>query len=276
MDSLKTNLLQQEFPKKNTQKPYILTLIFVLTLIVAGILTVTTVVVIRQSSPISDYSYIEPTPSRSIQAVCSFTPYKHLCSSSLMSSISTNTSNYEFDTYLSPENIIFRSFQVAVTQLTNLANITEPNSTTESGLLECEVLLNKDLSGLNNSVSSRKNLYYFTKTEVGEYVLAFNRMETYQQACLDKLEETTQTSTESTMIDEIRLNVEKTRRYINNTVAVLLNIDSILDNFYSYPPSGSVDYYSYFFDMLSYEYMIIFVPQYVFLILLFILMLKPY
>lgn len=88
--------------------------------------------------------------------------------------------------------------------------------------------------------------------------------------------ETTQTSTGSTMMDEIRLNGEKTRRYINNTVAVLLNMDSILYNLYSYPSSGTVDYYSYYFDGLSYEYMVIFVPQYVFLILLFILMLKPY
>ncbi|KAK1363428.1 hypothetical protein POM88_038989 [Heracleum sosnowskyi] len=275
MDSMKANLLQQqEFPKKNTQKPYILTFIFVLTLIVTGILTVTTVIVIRQSSPGSDYSLVEPTPSKYIQALCSFAPHKHLCSSSILSSISTNTSsNYEFAPYLYPENIIFHSFQVAVTQLTHLANITKPNGTAESVLLECQALLNKELSGLNDSVSSFRNFYSFTKTEAGEYVAILNMMETNQQACLDKLEES---STGSTMINEIRLNVEKTRRYMSNTIAVLQNIDSVLDNLYGYPSSGTVDYYSYYFYGLSYEYMIIFVPQYVFLILLFILMLKLY
>lgn len=278
MDSLKTNLLQQQVPKKNSQKPYILSSIFVLTLIVAGILTVTTVIVIRQASPGSIDIYVDPAPSKSIQIICSFAPYKHLCRSALLSFVSTNsTSDDNLESQPSPLNMIFYSFQVSVIQLTHLAsfhNISKPNDVAEPVLLECQVLFNKDLAGLNNSVSSSRNFYYFTKIERDEYVEVFNKTETNQQSCLDRLEESTNGST---LIDEIRFNVEKTRRYMSNTRAILVKFEPILDSIYgNFPSADTADYYSFYFDGLSYEYMVIFVPQYVFLILLFILMLKQY
>ncbi|KAL1810233.1 hypothetical protein ACET3Z_027223 [Daucus carota] len=278
MDSLKTNLLQQQIPKKNSQKPYILSSIFVLTLIVAGILTVTTVIVIRQASPGSIDIYVDPAPSKSIQIICSFAPYKHLCRSALLSFVSTNsTSDDNLESQPSPLNMIFYSFQVSVIQLTHLAsfhNISKPNDVAEPVLLECQVLFNKDLAGLNNSVSSSRNFYYFTKIERDEYVEVFDKMETNQQSCLDRLEESTNGST---LIDEIRFNVEKTRRYMNNTRAILVKFEPILDSIYGiFPSVDTADYHSFYFDGLSYEYMVIFVPQYVFLILVFILMLKQY
>lgn len=48
----------------------------------------------------------------------------------------------------------------------------------------CRDLFNKQVSGLNNSVASFKNLYSFTELEVLEYVVVFKRIKTYQQACL--------------------------------------------------------------------------------------------
>ncbi|WOH10441.1 hypothetical protein DCAR_0729910 [Daucus carota subsp. sativus] len=188
-----------------------------------------------------------------------------------------STSDDNLESQPSPLNMIFYSFQVSVIQLTHLAsfhNISKPNDVAEPVLLECQVLFNKDLAGLNNSVSSSRNFYYFTKIERDEYVEVFNKTETNQQSCLDRLEESTNGST---VIDEIRFNVEKTRRYMSNTRAILVKFEPILDSIYgNFPSADTADYYSFYFDGLSYEYMVIFVPQYVFLILLFILMLKQY
>lgn len=62
-----------------------------------------------------------------------------------------------------------------------------------------------------------------------------------------------------TLIDEVRSNVQKSRRYMNNTRAILLNIDPILRKNYV-SPSIDIDYYShnYFSDWLNYEYVLVF------------------
>lgn len=292
MNSMKTNLIQQhsspEFPKKNTEKPCILSLIVLLTLIVAGILTITTVVTIRESSPSITYAYVAPTPSQTIRAICSFTPYKPLCRYTLSSSIFNNKSHvniaknvnnsdvfYKYNTHLSPRNVVFNSFQLSVNHLTNLAmfrNISKPSNISESVLRECQVLLKKDISGLNHSAISADNLYSL-RLNVEEYVERFNRMEKHQQACLDSLEKS------GLMVyDNIRLRMQKMRRYTRNTRAILLNINSIFDELCG-RPSFHVDHYSYYSDYfhgLSYEYMVVCVWQYTFLIVLLILMLKLY
>lgn len=287
---MKTSLLQQqsspEFPKKNTQKPCIFSLIILLTLIVAGILTVTTVITIRESSPSTTYTYVAPTPSHNIRAVCSFTPYKRLCRYTLSSSIFDNKSDKNvsknlnksddiYYTHLSPRKIVFHSFQVGVNHITNLAsvdNISQPSNISESVLRECQVLLKKEISGLNASSASAENLYSL-RLNVEEYVERFNRMEKHQQACLDGLEESG-----SMVIDNIRFRVRKMRRYTRNTRAILLNIDSIYDEICGSHSFHFDDYsyYSYYFQGLSYEYMVVCVSQYTFLIVLLILMLKLY
>ncbi|KAL1810232.1 hypothetical protein ACET3Z_027222 [Daucus carota] len=232
--STETTLLESQsssaFPKKNIQKPCILTSIFIITLLIAGIVTVTTVVIIRQSSP-NDY-----TPSKYIQIICSFAPYKDLCISTLSSSVSTKASGDDSDTHIFPANIIFYSFQLSVYQLIHLANISNPDNIPE--LQECQALLNNEVSGLNDSAASSRNLYFFTGLEVDEYLEVFNRMETYQQACLDRLEESG-----STVIDEIRLNVQNARKYMSNSRAILLNRKIISDSIYGRSTSSRVDYF---------------------------------
>lgn len=270
--STETNLLENHSSsafRTNTRKPFILTLIFILTLFIAGIITVITVVTIHSYEHDAD-----PTPSKSIQAICSLAPYKHLCISTLSSAISANISGDKF-VHFFPTNIIFHSFKLTVYNLIHLANISNPDNIPE--LKECQTLLNKEVSGLNDSVASSKNLYFFTGVEVSEYLEVFDRVKTHQQACLDRLEESG-----STMMDEIRLNVQITRKYMFNTRAILLNRETIMDIIYGRSQSSAVDYYydylnefySKYFDWLGYEFMIIYVPQYVFLILLLIVVLK--
>ncbi|KAK1363425.1 hypothetical protein POM88_038986 [Heracleum sosnowskyi] len=292
MNSIKSNLLQPQsspdFPKNNTQKPCILSLIVLLTLVVAGILTVTTVIIIRESSPSISYTFVAPTPSQTIRAVCSFTPYKQLCRYTLSSSIFDNKSHenfaktinksddlYKYNTRVSPRNIVFHSFQLGVSHLTNLSlfrNISKPSNIPESVLRECQVLLKKEISGLNDSAASAENLYSL-RLNVEKYVEQFNKMVKLEQACLGRLEESG-----SMVSDKMRLRVQKMRRYTRNTRAILLNMDSIFDELCG-RPSFDVDhysYYSYYFQGLSYEYMVVCVSQYTFLILLLILMLKLY
>ncbi|KAK1363431.1 hypothetical protein POM88_038992 [Heracleum sosnowskyi] len=257
--STETTLLENQsssaFPKKNTPKPYILTLIFILTLFIAGVITIITVITIHS------YEHAAPTPSKSIQAICSFAPYKHLCISTLSSSISANTSGDKFIHFF-PTNIIFHSFKLTVYNLIHLANISNPDNIPE--LKECQTLLNKEVSGLDHLVASSKNLYFFTGLEVDQYVEVFDRLKTYQQACLDRLAENG-----SSVIDEIRINVQITRKFMFNTRAILLNRDTILDNIYGRSQSSAVDYYydylneyyRKYFDWLGCEFMIIYVPH---------------
>lgn len=285
MDSTKTNLLEKqpssEFPKTNTLKLYILSLIILLSLVIAGILFITTVINLRESSPsiTNHVIYLAPTPFHSIRAICSFTPYKRLCRNTLSSSISTNVSSdnstLPLDDIFPPENIILRSFQLGVNQLIGLVNISKSNDIPE--LRECQVLLNREMSELNNSVASSQNLDSF-RQEVDKYLDRFKKLETYQQACLDKLQESG-----SVKIDKIRSNVQKMRRYISNNRAVLLNIDPIVEKIYGSTSSSvqvddnsirTIHSYAYIFHGVGYDYMIIFLLQYVFLLCILIMMLK--
>ncbi|KAK1363429.1 hypothetical protein POM88_038990 [Heracleum sosnowskyi] len=121
----------------------------------------------KKNTPSSVFTLVDdPTPTKSIQAVCSFAPYRQLCISSLSTSNSTNTSSDDLDTYFFTESILFRSFQLSINQLINLANISNPDDIPE--LRECRTLLNKEVSGLSDSVTSYKKLYSFTGHEVSE------------------------------------------------------------------------------------------------------------
>lgn len=283
MDSTKTTLLEKqpssEFPKNNTLKLYILSFVILLSLVIAGILFITTIINLR----VSDLNNVQminlsPTPFHSIRAICSFTPYKQLCRNTLYSSITTNVSSdnatLPLDNVFPPENIIFLAFQLGTNQLIRLTNISKLDDILE--LQECQMLLDKEMSKLNNSLASFQDLNSFSQ-DVSEYLDRFKRIETYQQACLDKLQESG-----SPKIDEIRSNVQKMRRYISNNRAVLLNIDPIVNKIYSPSSSSSsvqVDHnaihsYAYFFHGMGYDYMIIFLLQYVFLLCILITMFK--
>ncbi|KAK1363426.1 hypothetical protein POM88_038987 [Heracleum sosnowskyi] len=230
MNSTKTTLLEKqpssELPKNNTLKLYILSLVIALSLVSAGILFITTVINFQGSNPSSpDFIDLTPSTGYSIRTICSFTPNKRLCRKTLSPIISSDNSALSLDYVFPQENIILRSFQLSVNQLIRLTNISKHIDIPE--LRECQVLLDKEMSELNNSVASIQNNHLF-RQEVNEYLDRFRRMETYQQACLDKLQ-----ASGSPKIDEIRLNVQKMRRYMSNSRAVLLNIDPIVEKIYS-------------------------------------------
>lgn len=273
MDSTKTNLLEkQPSAENNTFKLYILSLVIVLSLVLPGIIFITTVINLRESSPSTAIHVMNlaPTPSHSIQTtICSFAPYKRLCHNTLSSS--TDNSTLPLD-----DVFIFRSFQLGVNQITRLANVSKLNDIPE--LQECRVLLNKEMSELNNSVASSQNHDSF-RQEINEYLDRFKRIETYQQACLIKLQE----STGSLKIDKIRSNVQKMRRYMSNNRAILLNIDAIVDEIYSSTSSSvqvdndsirTTHSFADFFYGMGNDYMIIFILQYVYLLCVLISMLK--
>ncbi|KAK1363427.1 hypothetical protein POM88_038988 [Heracleum sosnowskyi] len=284
MDSTRTNLLEKqpseaEVPKNNTFKLYILSLVILLSLVTAGILFITSVINLSESDPISSIQIVElaPTTGHSIRAICSFAPYKRLCRNTLSSSISTNISSdnlaLSLDCVFPPENIILCSFQLGVSQLTSLTNISKLNHIPQ--LQECQVLLDKEMSGLTNSVASIQDLDLF-RQEVSEYLDRFKRIETHQQVCLDKLQKSG-----SPKIDEIRLNLQKMRRYMSNSRAVLLNIDPIVEKIYNSSTSSSVQVHhnsihshAHFFHGVGYDYMIIFLLQYILLLCILISILK--
>lgn len=126
--STETALLENHsssaFQKKNIKKPYILTLLLILILFITGVITIITVITIHS------YEHADPTPYKSIQAICSFAPYKHFCISTLSSSISANTSRDKFIHFF-PANILFHSFKLTISNLIHLANISNPDNIPE-------------------------------------------------------------------------------------------------------------------------------------------------
>lgn len=94
------------------------------------------------------------------------------------------------------------------------------------------------------------DLYSF----INESIERLKRIETHQQACLDGLE-----MSRSTLIDEVRSNVQKLRTYMNNCRAILLNINPILRKMCG-SPLNDIDYYSYnyFSDWSNNEYVLVF------------------
>lgn len=119
------------------------------------------------------------------------------------------------------EDIIYLSLQVAVTQLTPLNS--KPN---DSALLECQSLITKDVSRLNDSLTPM-DPYALTDAEVEDFVCRLIAVGTHQQACLDRLEENG-----STVLDERRLKVHMSRKFTSNALAILRNINPVFDNFF--------------------------------------------
>lgn len=126
MDSVRINLHEEQSPqKKETQEQAIFPLIILFALIIARILFLSVAIIIQHFSQNSN-TYIGPTDPQYIRGICSFTPYKSLCCSGLLSSISAATTNISVSIYqqkkllCSPCNSVIPNSAIWLRLLTSL------------------------------------------------------------------------------------------------------------------------------------------------------------
>ncbi|XP_047332499.1 pectinesterase 3 [Impatiens glandulifera] len=174
-----------------------------------------------------------PSNSDSIHTVCTFTQFPDSCFKSISNLSITPTQKFD------PEIIYSLSLKAAIEELVNLTsfpntlihkyNRTEPK--TVSALNDCVELFADGLSQLRNSEEAMKGN---NGTAIAMTELAMENMKTWTSAamtdldtCIDGLEEM-----ESTVVDEVKMRVQKSKEYMSNSLAILSNMKAILDRFH--------------------------------------------
>ncbi|CAK9155699.1 unnamed protein product [Ilex paraguariensis] len=143
------------------------------------------------------------------------------------------TTNPTFKT--DPEFVFNLSIQVAVKELTNLTSLPKTllsksnDPSTESALKDCMSLFDDALSQLNKSVALmdvNPVEWVLTEAKIGDLNTWISSAMSDEETCLDGLEEMG-----STMVDEVRTKVQTSKEYMSNSLAILVNIQSLLDKF---------------------------------------------
>jgi pectinesterase inhibitor-like protein len=209
--------------KSPTSRRSIIFFSLFLILLLAGIVAV----FIHGCNTKSPTSKLGGKTNDSIRVVCSVTQYPESC----FASISSSSSSASCD----PEHMFTLSLRVAADELSNISSlpnrlISESNDpSTVSALRDCVSLFEDALSQLNNSVA-------FVTVDPPEKVLTEDKIQdlntwisaamTDQETCLDGLQEMG-----STVLDLVKLRVQKSKEYMSNSLSILSNIHSILTKF---------------------------------------------
>ncbi|KAK2973524.1 hypothetical protein RJ640_010579 [Escallonia rubra] len=166
--------------------------------------------------------------AESLRSICSVTRYPESCFSSI-SSINTMSNCPKPH----PELVLNLSLRVALTELTNLASlprtlISKSNDAgAVSALNDCASLLGDAVSQLNNSASLLGGeKAALTEDKISDMKTWISAAMTDQDTCVDGLEETA-----STVVDEVKGKVQRSTEYMSNSLAILANINALLDKF---------------------------------------------
>ncbi|CAL5444814.1 unnamed protein product [Camellia sinensis] len=225
-------------PLKPTRKPLIavvISLIILLTVIIGAMLGL---LIIHESTTESTESSSSSSLSNnnavdSIKAVCSVTQHPNSCFSSISS----------FDNHspcrlpkADPELILNLSLRVAAKELTDLNSLPKTlisksnDDRSVSALKDCVSLFDDALSQLNKSVELMDvgpGEKVLTEAKIGDMKTWVSAAMTNQDTCLDGLDETG-----STVGDEVRGKVQNSKEYMSNSLAILANIQAVLDKFH--------------------------------------------
>ncbi|KAD4385594.1 hypothetical protein R6Q59_010353 [Mikania micrantha] len=165
--------------------------------------------------------------SNSIKTVCAVTQHPDSCFTSISAINSGNV--------VDPEMIFNLTLRLAVDEFANISSlpktlISKSNDLrTGSALRDCATLFDDALSQLSRSVEAMRvgpEAVVLTKGKVADLMTWISAAMTNQQTCVDGLEEMG-----STAVDEVKLRVQRSTEYMSNSLAILSNMDSILDRF---------------------------------------------
>ncbi|XP_059642989.1 pectinesterase 3 [Cornus florida] len=226
----KVHALEQDQPLNRNSKTARnrLIVIAVSSIVVLTVIIGTFVGALIHESLTEDESLEESANSaHSLRAVCSVTQYPDSCFTTI-SSLNHPLSSSKPD----PELIFNLSLQVAVNELTHLSKTLIPKSNdpgTESALRDCVDLFGAALSQLNRSAASMgvgSAEEMMTEVKINDMKTWISAAMTDGETCLDGLEEMG-----STVLDEVRSKVQKSKEYMSNSLAILANIDTLLRKF---------------------------------------------
>ncbi|KAL7161440.1 hypothetical protein ACSBR2_041995 [Camellia fascicularis] len=222
-------------PLKPTKKPLIavISLIILLTVIIGAMIGLLIIHESTTESPESSSSISNNNAVESIKAVCSVTQHPNSCFSSISS----------FDNHspcrlpkADPELILNLSLRVAVKELTDLKSLPKTlisksnDARSVSALKDCVSLFDDALSQLNKSVELMDvgpGEKVLTEAKIGDMKTWVSAAMTNQETCLDGLDEMG-----STVGDEVRGKVQNSKEYMSNSLAILANIQAVLDKFH--------------------------------------------
>ncbi|WOH05305.1 hypothetical protein DCAR_0624720 [Daucus carota subsp. sativus] len=165
--------------------------------------------------------------SESTRLVCAVTQYPNSCVSSI-------SSLKNLPPQLGPQLIFTLSLNISLSELKNVSSfpktlISKSNeANTVSALRDCVSLFDDAVSQLNNSVAlfdgSEKEA--LTEAKIADVNTWISGAMSDQETCLDGLEEM-----ESSVLDEVKAKLQKSKECMSNSLAILANMHSLLDKF---------------------------------------------
>uniref|UniRef100_A0A164W0G6 Pectinesterase inhibitor domain-containing protein n=1 Tax=Daucus carota subsp. sativus TaxID=79200 RepID=A0A164W0G6_DAUCS len=115
-----------------------------------------------------------------------------------------------------------------VSSISSLKNLPPQLANTVSALRDCVSLFDDAVSQLNNSVAlfdgSEKEA--LTEAKIADVNTWISGAMSDQETCLDGLEEM-----ESSVLDEVKAKLQKSKECMSNSLAILANMHSLLDKF---------------------------------------------
>ncbi|XP_054792679.1 pectinesterase 3-like [Prosopis cineraria] len=241
MDSIKSfkgygkvdELDQRAFQKKTRRRLIILGISCIL--LVAVVAAVAATVIHRRGRSSSSSDYVPPTeltPASSLRAVCAVTQYPSSCLSSISSLHNSNTTD--------PELLFKLSLRVAVDELSNLsklpsklkANVKDPR--VQKAIEVCGIVFDDAVDRLNESISSLdgggNGGKILSPSKIGDVETWLSAAITYQETCLDALEELNSTAA-SEILEDLKTAMKNSTEFASNSLAIVTKILGLLSNF---------------------------------------------
>ncbi|KAF7843685.1 pectinesterase 3 [Senna tora] len=231
----KVDEIEQQAYQKKTRKRFLILGVSIAILIAVIVAAVVGTVIHKRNSSDSDSDTIPPTeltPAASLKAVCSVTQYPTSCLASISSLPNSNTTD--------PELLFKLSLRVAVDALSNLsnlpsklkANVKDPR--VQKAIDVCGVVFDDAVDRLNESISSLEVAgdggKILSPSKIGDVETWLSAAITYQETCLDALEEINSTTASDTRRD-LSNAMKNSTEFASNSLAIVTKILGLLSNF---------------------------------------------
>ncbi|KAI9119714.1 hypothetical protein K1719_009103 [Acacia pycnantha] len=241
MDSVKSfkgygkvdELEQRAFQKKTRRRLIILGVSCIVLIAIVATAVAATIIHRRSNSSSSSDSLppTELTPASSLKAVCAATQYPSSCLSSISSLPNSNTTD--------PELLFKLSLQVALDELSNLSklpsklkpNVKDPRL--QKVIDVCGIVFEDAVDRLNESISSLagggNGGKILTPAKIGDVETWLSSAITYQETCLDALEELNSTAA-SQILGDLKTAMKNSTEFASNSLAIVTKILGLLSN----------------------------------------------
>ncbi|XP_028752112.1 pectinesterase 3 [Neltuma alba] len=241
MDSIKSfkgygkvDEVEQRVFQKKTRRRLIILGVSCIVLVAIVVAAVAAFVIHKRSHSSSSSDSLPPTeltPASSLKAVCAVTQYPSSCLSSISSLPNSNTTD--------PELLFKLSLRVALDELSNLSklpsklksNVKDPRL--QKAIDVCGIVFDDAVDRLNESISSLaaggNGGKIFSRSKIGDVETWLSSAITYQETCLDALEELNSTAA-SEILGDLKTATKNSTEFASNSLAIVTKILGLLSN----------------------------------------------